>query len=75
TISSARRCVYETCHGVVPLAAGNRWLWWLPLHWVALAEPWANRRLLVCARDFAALPGYASGLVDRLVGATVLLNY
>ncbi|MCL8331929.1 LysR family transcriptional regulator, partial [Pseudomonas juntendi] len=47
----------------------------LRLHWVALAEPWANRRLLVCARDFAALPGYASGLVDRLVGATVLLNY
>lgn len=61
--------------GVVPLAAVKRWQGLLPLHWVALAEPWANRRLLVCARDFAALPGYASGLVDRLVGATVMLNY
>ncbi|WP_349976387.1 LysR family transcriptional regulator [Pseudomonas sp. WHRI 8519] len=52
--------------GVVPLAAVRRWEGVLPLHWVALREDWANRRLLLCARDFAGLPGYAAGLVERL---------
>lgn len=52
--------------GVVPLAAVQRWQGMLPLHWVALQEPWANRRLLVCARDFATLPGYAAALVTTL---------
>jgi len=52
--------------GVVPLAAVRRWEGLLPMHWVALREGWANRRLLLCARDFAGLPGYAAGLVERL---------
>ncbi|MFJ2985157.1 MULTISPECIES: LysR family transcriptional regulator [unclassified Pseudomonas] len=52
--------------GVVPLAAVKRWEGVLPLHWVALREDWANRRLLLCARDLAGLPGYAAGLVERL---------
>jgi len=51
---------------VVPLAAVKRWQGVLPLHWVALDEAWANRKLLVCARDFAALPGYAAALVTTL---------
>ncbi|MFK3769361.1 LysR family transcriptional regulator [Pseudomonas putida] len=55
--------------GVVPLAAVKRWEGLLPLHWVALREDWANRRLRLCARDFAALPGYAAGLVERLAKA------
>lgn len=55
--------------GVVPLAAVKRWEGLLPLHWMALREDWANRRLLLCARDFAALPGYAAGLVERLAKA------
>ncbi|HEK1689593.1 TPA: LysR family transcriptional regulator [Pseudomonas putida] len=55
--------------GVVPLAAVKRWEGLLPLHWVALREDWANRRLLLCARDFAGLPGYATGLVERLAKA------
>ena len=55
--------------GVVPLAAVKRWEGLLPLHWVALREDWANRRLLLCARDFAGLPGYAAGLVERLAKA------
>ncbi|MDZ3995419.1 LysR family transcriptional regulator [Pseudomonas sp. Teo4] len=55
--------------GVVPLASVKRWAGVLPLHWMALQENWANRRLLLCARDFAELPGYAAGLVDRLVNA------
>ncbi|UTL81939.1 LysR family transcriptional regulator [Pseudomonas putida] len=55
--------------GVVPLAAVKRWEGLLPLHWVALREDWANRRLLLCARVFAGLPGYAAGLVERLAKA------
>lgn len=55
--------------GVVPLAAVKRWEDLLPMHWVALGEEWANRRLLLCARDFTVLPGYAAGLVERLVNA------
>lgn len=54
--------------GVVPLASVQRWQGLLPLHWVALREDWANRQLMVCARDFAALPGYAANLVKRLAG-------
>ncbi|WP_194790022.1 LysR family transcriptional regulator [Pseudomonas sp. UFMG81] len=53
--------------GVVPLASVRRWEGVLPLHWVALREDWANRQLLVCARDFAALPGYAGALVEHLL--------
>ncbi|HEK1007665.1 TPA: LysR family transcriptional regulator [Pseudomonas putida] len=52
--------------GVVPLTAVRRWEGQLTMHWVALGEDWANRRLLLCARDFAGLPGYAAGLVERL---------
>ena len=52
--------------GVVPLASVQRWQGVLPMHWVALREDWANRRLLLCARDFAGLPGYTAGLVERL---------
>lgn len=51
---------------VVPLASVRRWEGVLPLRWVALPEPWANRRLLLCARDFEALPGYAAALVKQL---------
>ncbi len=31
-----------------------------------LREPWARRRLLLCARDFDALPHYAQGLYQAL---------
>ncbi|WP_460417018.1 LysR family transcriptional regulator [Pseudomonas sp. microsymbiont 2] len=54
--------------GVVPLAAARRWEDALPLRWFALQESWANRRLLLCARDFTALPGYTALLVERLSG-------
>jgi len=54
--------------GLVPLAAVQRWQGVLPLHWAALKEAWANRRLLLCARDFAALPGYAAGLASAFAG-------
>ncbi|MBF8758088.1 LysR substrate-binding domain-containing protein [Pseudomonas guariconensis] len=51
---------------VVPLASVRRWEGVLPLCWVAMSEPWANRQLLLCARDFEALPGYAAALVKQL---------
>ncbi|RON79088.1 LysR substrate-binding domain-containing protein [Pseudomonas fluorescens] len=35
----------------------------LPLH-----EPWARRKLLLCARDFSALPAYAKTLLEALSG-------
>lgn len=52
---------------VVPLASVRRWEGVLPLRWATMAEPWANRQLLLCARDFEALPGYAAALVKQLV--------
>ena len=33
---------------------------------VRLSDDWAQRRLLVCCRDFAALPGHARRLADHL---------
>lgn len=52
--------------GIVPLAAVRRWQGLLPLHSVALPEAWAQRRLLLCARDLASLPGHALALLDAL---------
>lgn len=52
--------------GIVPLAAVRRWQGMLPLHSVALQEEWAQRRLLLCARGFASLPGQALALLDAL---------
>ncbi|MFK0086991.1 LysR substrate-binding domain-containing protein [Pseudomonas sp. NPDC090755] len=52
--------------GVVPLAATRRWHGLPALHRVALQEPWARRQLLLCARDFASLPGHGRALVERL---------
>ncbi|RWU25684.1 LysR family transcriptional regulator [Pseudomonas alkylphenolica] len=52
--------------GVVPLAAVRRWQGVLALHGVVLHEPWAQRQLLLCARDFAGLPGHSLALVQHL---------
>lgn len=35
---------------------------------IRLSERWAERKLIICARDFADLPGYAKAFVDFLVG-------
>lgn len=51
---------------IVPLAAVERWPGEKPFHSRDLQEPWAQRKLLLCARDFAALPGYASALLQAL---------
>ena len=51
---------------IVPLAAVERWPDEKPFHSLALQEPWAQRKLVLCARDFAALPGYAKALLHAL---------
>lgn len=51
---------------IVPLAAVERGSVQQPFKCVALKEPWAQRKLLLCARDFTALPGYAQALLHAL---------
>ena len=51
---------------IVPLAAVERWPGGRPVQWTALQEPWAQRKLLLCARDFEARPGYAKALLHAL---------
>ncbi|MCX2542675.1 LysR substrate-binding domain-containing protein [Pseudomonas sp. COW5] len=51
--------------GIVPLAAVQRAA---PQTFktVPMSEAWARRKLLLCARNFAALPAYARALLDAL---------
>jgi DNA-binding transcriptional LysR family regulator len=51
---------------IVPLAAVERGSAALSFKSFALQEPWGQRKLLLCARDFAALPGYAKALLHAL---------
>lgn len=51
---------------IVPQAAVARWPGAPALRSIALAEAWAQRKLLLCARDFAQLPGYAKALLHAL---------
>ncbi|MHC8311212.1 LysR substrate-binding domain-containing protein [Pseudomonas sp. GT1P32] len=54
---------------IVPLAAIERRAVDQPFKHVALQEAWAQRKLLLCARSFAGLPGYARALLDALCTA------
>ncbi|MDQ3201528.1 MAG: LysR substrate-binding domain-containing protein [Pseudomonadota bacterium] len=49
---------------IVPLAAVERSI--STFKTFELREPWAQRKLLLCARDFAVLPGYAKALLQAL---------
>ena len=49
---------------IVPLAAVERSA--STFKTFELREPWAQRKLLLCARDFAALPGYVRALLQAL---------
>ncbi|MFJ2363626.1 LysR substrate-binding domain-containing protein [Pseudomonas sp. NPDC087697] len=51
---------------IVPLAAVERWAGGQAFKRLALNEPWAQRKLLLCARSFDALPRYAKALLDAL---------
>ncbi|MFJ2282565.1 LysR substrate-binding domain-containing protein [Pseudomonas sp. NPDC087803] len=50
---------------IVPLAAIER-ATPRTFNSIALNEPWARRTLMLCARDFSALPGYAKALLQAL---------
>jgi len=52
--------------GIVPQAAVDRWQHTDNLKSVPLRDPWADRKLLLCATDFSALPGYAKTLAYAL---------
>ncbi|MGW8464624.1 LysR substrate-binding domain-containing protein [Pseudomonas sp. CLCA07] len=51
---------------IVPQAAIQRWPVDQPFKSFALKEDWAQRKLLVCARSFDNLPGYARALLEAL---------
>ena len=52
--------------GIVPQAALDRWPSERRFKVQPLRETWACRKLLLCARDFEQLPGYARALFDAL---------
>ncbi|MGC2774291.1 MAG: LysR substrate-binding domain-containing protein [Bradyrhizobium sp.] len=56
---------------VVPEAAARRCARSMPIGLVALRDAWANRRLVICARSFKALPRPAKLLVEHLRRAVV----
>lgn len=51
---------------IVPQAAVERWQGLRHFKSVPLNESWADRKLLLCATDFDALPGYAQMLLEAL---------
>ncbi|NPU11075.1 LysR family transcriptional regulator [Bradyrhizobium sp. 83012] len=51
---------------VVPEAAARRCARALPISLIALRDAWADRRLVICARSFKALPRPAKLLVEHL---------
>jgi DNA-binding transcriptional LysR family regulator len=54
---------------VVPEAAARRCAQSMPITMIRIRDPWANRRLAICARSFKALPRPAKQLVEHLRGA------
>ncbi|KQM54269.1 LysR family transcriptional regulator [Pseudomonas sp. Leaf15] len=52
--------------GIVPQAALERWPTVKRIKAQPLTEDWACRTLLLCARSFEQLPGYAKALFDAL---------
>jgi DNA-binding transcriptional LysR family regulator len=51
---------------VVPEAAAKRCARSMPIMMIRIRDPWANRRLAICARSFKTLPRPAKQLVDFL---------
>lgn len=52
--------------GIVPRAALERWQATPTFKVVKLNEPWADRKLLLCAHSFEQLPPYARTLLEAL---------
>jgi DNA-binding transcriptional LysR family regulator len=51
---------------VVPEAAARRCARAMPIAPIRIRDAWANRRLVICARSFKALPRPARLLVEHL---------
>ncbi len=51
---------------VVPEAAAKRCARSMPIAMIRIRDPWANRRLAICARNFKTLPRPARQLVEHL---------
>jgi DNA-binding transcriptional LysR family regulator len=51
---------------VVPEAAAKRCARSMPIAMIRIRDPWANRRLAICARSFKSLPRPAKSLVEHL---------
>lgn len=51
---------------IVPQVAVERWQGLRHFKSVSLNDSWADRKLLLCATDFDALPGYAQVLLEAL---------
>jgi DNA-binding transcriptional LysR family regulator len=51
---------------VVPEAAAKRCAASMPIAMIRIRDPWANRRLAICARSFKTLPRPAKLLVEHL---------
>ncbi len=60
--------------GIVPQAAVERFQQSSRLRAVPLSDAWADRKLLLCAPDFTALPEYAKALLRLLSPETALLD-
>ena len=54
---------------VVPEAAARRCARTMPIAMIRIRDSWANRKLVICARSFRALPRPAKLLVEHLRGA------
>ena len=51
---------------VVPEAAARRCAQFMPIMTIKIRDPWANRKLAICARSFSTLPRPAKQLVEHL---------
>ncbi len=51
---------------VVPEAAAKRCAQSMPILMIKIRDPWANRRLVICARSFKSMPRPAKQLVEHL---------
>jgi hypothetical protein len=51
---------------VVPESAAKRCARTIPIATVRIRDSWADRRLVICARDFKSLPRPAKLLVEHL---------
>ena len=61
-----RMVAAEVGIAVVPEAAAKRCARSMPIAMIRIRDPWANRKLTICARSFKSLPRPAKQLVEHL---------